>query len=559
MRQFYLYISMVLLALWTGCTADDEQMTWKDDPNAVIVKVTASGLATKSNPIGDLQDPKASTTSFNVGDKIGISCNNMEAIAYTLTANGWEPETGKYLKWESDQPTFKAFYPFEGNSFGNFTPVKDQTKLENLQKADFMQVMKGFSKIPDNHTLELSMGRMTARIIVTVNQFHSQFGADEKVKEIKFFGDGIPYTLSGNGSKGTKYIFLIPRQNGGSGEFLSVTTSSGVTVKRTTIPELKAGHSYSFNLNIGKDALEVKNITVEGWKEGEVIPGNLSAVYDLDLTGYSGSQDLTDALMDIHSDCDIKVTGKWNDEYFDVFKRFLINNQSKISLDMSGVTGMTAIPYRAFSEGYGDPSALYHIVLPTTVTSIGKQSFMCTHISSIDLTHVTSVEYQAFQSCSELADIAWPKQDCTFTRSVFTYTKWSGNSEKYAPPFTIPSTVIYANDDDEANRGFFNGGYFEEITIPADFKGTYDNLMQSVTVTKLVVEGDISLPATFGNNATISELDISNCTNANIDCICYITHSLKTVHVKTEALQKEYQEYFKDNYPNIQFIVKGNE
>ena len=129
---------MVLLALWTGCTADDEQMTWKDDPNAVIVKVTASGLATKSNPIGDLQDPKASTTSFNVGDKIGISCNNMEAIAYTLTANGWEPETWKYLKWESDQPTFKAFYPFEGNRFSNFTPVKDQKELENLQKADFM-------------------------------------------------------------------------------------------------------------------------------------------------------------------------------------------------------------------------------------------------------------------------------------------------------------------------------------------------------------------------------------------------------------------------------------
>lgn len=112
MKAFYLYASLCLLALGTSCSTNENSMTWSDDPDAVIVNVTAGGLQTRSNPIADLTDEdKEKTTQFNENDKIKISYDNKSTITYTLTGGKWEPEEGKYLKWEDGEHTFVAWYP----------------------------------------------------------------------------------------------------------------------------------------------------------------------------------------------------------------------------------------------------------------------------------------------------------------------------------------------------------------------------------------------------------------------------------------------------------------
>ena len=560
MKRFYLYLSMALTALWTGCTADDEMTTWRDDPDAVIIKATVGGLDSRSNPAGDLLNQN-NLTQFNEGDKIYIRSNNDATVAYTLTDGKWEPEAGKYLKWISEGAYFSVYYPYIWN--GNSTPtVKDQSDLEKLQKADFMFLYYGTTKIPDNRILELSLARQTARIVITVNHFYNQFETGEKVTDIRLFGDCIPYRLEGDGSAGTKYVFLAPRQDSSDKEFIAVTTSSGVIAKKLMIPQLRSCTSYSYDLNIGKDRLDIANVSVTDWTDGGVIPdGNLSEVFDLDLDYYNKSgQDLEAVLRaNIKSDCNIKVTGTWDDKNFDILENFLTDNPFRISLDLSKVTGLTDIPDSAFYPRNGS-SGLYGIVLPPSVTSIGRGSFLRTNISSIDLTHVTSVGYKAFQSCYELADITWPVQECTFTKSAFNGTAWSGSYEKRAAPFTLPLTVVYANDDDEANRGFFNGGRFEQITIPAGFKGTYEYLMQSVDVKTLVIEGDVDIPVNLTNNSNVCTLDISNCSKYQ-DLGLFTLQALQTVYVKTKELKEQYENSLgkQENAKHIKFIVKGNE
>lgn len=562
MKRFYLYLSMALTALlWTGCTADDEMTTWRDDPDAVIIKATVGGLDSRSNPAGDLLNQN-NLTQFNEGDKIYIrNHNTVTTVAYTLTDGKWEPEAGKYLKWISGWTLLSAYYPYIWSGLSTPT-VKDQSDLEKLQKADFMFSSYGTTEIPDNRILELSLARQTARIVITVNRFYNQFETGEKVTDIKLFGDCIPYRLEGDGSAGTKYVFLAPRQDSSDKEFIAVTTSSGVTVKKLMIPQLTPSTSYSYDLNIGKDRLDIANVSVTDWTDGGVIPdGNLSEVFDLDLDYYNKSgQDLKAVLKDnIKSDCNIKMTGTWDDKYFYSLENFLTDNPFRISLDLSKVTGLTDIPDSAFYPRNGS-SGLYGIVLPPSVTSIGRGSFLRTNISSIDLTHVTSVGYKAFQSCYELADITWPVQECTFTKSVFNSTAWSGSYEKRAAPFTLPLTVVYANDDDEANRGFFNGGRFEQITIPAGFKGTYEYLMQSVDVKTLVIEGDVDIPANLTNNSNVCTLDISNCSKYQ-DLGLFTLQALQTVYVKTKELKEQYENSLGklENAQHIKFIVKGNE
>lgn len=290
MKAFYLYASLCLLALGTSCSTNEDSMTWSDDPDAVIVNVTAGGLQTRSNPIADLTDEdKEKTTQFNENDKIKISYDNKSTITYTLTGGKWEPEEGKYLKWEDGEHTFVAWYPSDALwIMGMLRPVKNQSSIEDLQKADFMQTVNNITEIPKDRTLNLTLARRRARVVVNINKFNEQFGSDEKVKSITFFSDGTPYKLSGDGGVGTTYVFLIaPSEASSANEFLSIETTSGAVVKKQAVPEIKEGYSYTYSLNIGKDRIVFGEVTVEPWTDGGVLPdgGNISENVTRSLDG----------------------------------------------------------------------------------------------------------------------------------------------------------------------------------------------------------------------------------------------------------------------------------
>ncbi len=554
-------------------------MTWSDDPNAVIVKASVGGLKTRSNPVSDLQSEQNKLTEFNEGDQIGITSNG-ETVAYTLTNGNWEPEAGKYLKWklEDSQCTFKVFYPYEGNAFGQFTPVTDQSSLENLRKADFMQVFKGFAIIPEDRTLSTTLGRKTARIVVNINKFNNQFADGEKVTDIKFFTDGIPYKLQGDGGVGTTYVFLTPaKEADGYSDFIAMTTSSGTQLKKANVGELKAGHSYTFNLNVGKDRIDIESVTVQDWDGGLLPDGGELEKEDININlDYYANADALAAELNKYPMGAIKVKGTWNDNYFPVFKQYLRNNRAfSISLDLSGVTGLTAIPDNALSgaDGYegNSGSGLSAIVLPSTVTSIGKESFHYTNLSSIDLTNVTSVGARAFWECHELTNVTWPKAACTFGSCPFwgAHYKLLGSqydTNQFIPSFTIPMNVRLDNGNED-NKGFIREGGIDKLIVPAGYEGICDYFVCTSKINTLVVEGDVEFPENFMYNTTLfKEVDISNCSKRQTFLNNVTRPNEITVYVKTEELKTEYEkvkakaeEAGAQDYKNMKFVVKTGE
>lgn len=577
MKTIHLYLCALLALALTGCSSDETPMKWSDDPDAVIVKASVGGLLTRSNPISDLQEENDKLTEFNEGDRIGITSNG-ETVAYTLTNGNWEPEAGKYLKWKLEENSydFKVFYPYEGNTYDQFTPVTDQSSLENLRKADFMQVEPLYREIPDDRTITAQLGRTTARIVVNITHFNDQFAEGEKVTDIKFFTDGIPYRVTGDGGVGSTYVFLTPaKAKDGYSDFIAMTTSSGTQLKKANVGDLSAGHSYTFNLNVGKDRINIESVTVQDWTNGGLLPdGGELKKEDININLDDFDVNTLATELNKHPMGAIKVKGAWNDNYFPVFKKYLRDNKSfSISLDLSGVTGLTAIPDNALSgaDGYegNSGSGLSAIVLPSTVKSIGKESFHKTNLSSIDLTNVTSVGARAFWECEKLTNVTWPNAACTFGSCPFWYAhdKLLGNNyDQWIPSFTIPMNVRLENGE-ETNKGFIREGGIDKLILPAGYEGLCDYFVCTSMINTLVVEGDVTLPDNFMFNTTLyKEVDISNCSGRQPFLNNVVRHNEITVYVKTEELKKKYEDVKAQaeqagaqDYKNMKFVVKTGE
>ena len=118
-----------ILALSACSESEDLLSAFHSDPNAVRItaevgKASANGF-TRSNPLGDAEAQK----KFNNGDEISVKADGQDAVTYQLNNNEWQPQDGKFLKWESDEMNFTAYYPasFDGN-LNNITLPAEYTE-----------------------------------------------------------------------------------------------------------------------------------------------------------------------------------------------------------------------------------------------------------------------------------------------------------------------------------------------------------------------------------------------------------------------------------------------
>ena len=270
-------LAAAILALSACSESEDLLSAFHSDPNAVRItaevgKASANGF-TRSYPLGDAEAQK----KFKDGDMISVKADGQDAVTYQLNGTEWQPkESSKFLKWESDEMTFTAYYPasFDGNLDKVTLPAEYDEA--SLAANDFMSYSGKQTNTKDNNNkLSLTMERKMARVVVEIDGFNDQYaGATiDNVNSLSICGIKA-YKHSDN----KFYALIKPCEAQNSATFISLDVADGAskttTETLTGIPELTAGNSYTYKLTIGKDKISVSGIYVADWTGGTITGGN---------------------------------------------------------------------------------------------------------------------------------------------------------------------------------------------------------------------------------------------------------------------------------------------
>ena len=264
-------LAAAILALSACSESEDLLSAFHSDPNAVRItaqvgKASTDGF-TRSNPLGDAEAQK----NFKEGDKISVKADGQDAVTYQLNNNEWQPQGGKFLKWESDEMNFTAYYPdtFDGNLDKVTLPA--EYDAASLAANDFMSYSGKQSNTKGNQ-LSLIMERKMARVVVEIDGFNDQY-AGATVNSLSICGIKA-YKHTDN----KFYALIKPCAAQNSATFLSLDVAEGAskttTETLTGIPELTAGKSYTYQLTVGKDKVSVSGITVKDWQTGNITGGS---------------------------------------------------------------------------------------------------------------------------------------------------------------------------------------------------------------------------------------------------------------------------------------------
>ena len=250
-----------ILALSACSESEDLLSAFHSDPNAVRItaqvgKASADGF-TRSFPLGDAEAQK----KFKDGDMISVKADGQDAVTYQLNNNEWQPQGGKFLKWESNEMTFN----------GTITQPTEYTSEADLAAADFMSFSGPQTNTNNSNNLTLTMERKMARVVVMIDGFKDQYaGANiDNVNSLSICGVKA-YKHSDN----KFYALIKPCEAQNSETFISLDVAEGES-KATTetlagIPALTAGNSYTYQLTVGKDKVSVSGITVKDWTGGTI-------------------------------------------------------------------------------------------------------------------------------------------------------------------------------------------------------------------------------------------------------------------------------------------------
>ena len=263
-------LAAAILALSACSESEDLLAAYHSDPNAVRItaevgKASANGF-TRSNPLGDAEAQK----KFNNGDEISVKADGQDAVTYQLNGNEWQPQGGKFLKWESNEMNFTAYYPasFDGNLDKVILPAEYDEA--SLAANDFMSYY-GLQTNTNGNQLTLIMERKMARVVVEIDGFKDQY-AGATVNSLSICG-----IKAYKHSDGKFYALIKPCEAQNSATFISLDVAEGenktTTEKLTGIPALTAGNSYTYKLTVGKDKVSVSGIYVADWTTGDITGG----------------------------------------------------------------------------------------------------------------------------------------------------------------------------------------------------------------------------------------------------------------------------------------------
>lgn len=245
----YKYIALAALALgFAACTQDDDFTPQQED----IVQIASANIATEvQTRVNTLGDGK----TFENADQILLVNNsrttNKNSGTYTYDGTNWNLSEGVVLYASSGTNDFTAYYP----ASVDFTLPTDQSTEAGIKSADCMvATTNGVAK---GDAVALSFERQNAKITISpilATEFTGKSISNLLIAEV------TPFHPEG----ATDYTAIITPS--GTGFTVSVTVD-GQSLTATSSTKIEAGNHYTFNLKVGKDVVEITNVSVAKWTE----------------------------------------------------------------------------------------------------------------------------------------------------------------------------------------------------------------------------------------------------------------------------------------------------
>lgn len=516
-----LYILPLALATLVSCQKEESFIS---GDNAVTINATID----KNIPLGRANTTDDVATSWENGDQIAINNEGNAYVTYTFNGTSWATAPGEFLKWSTETMTFNGYHPVtEGTSLTDFTLPTDQSDLAKISAADYMTVTNVSKTKPESgYGVDLNFSRKTARVIVKITKMNNEFVGTPVISNLTItskyssyasgVGQGEPTAVTAYkvADKDSYIALVVPYNATSDADFinLDVTDDTGTkSLKVSTIHQTEAGKSYTHNLTVGKNKIEVNTVTVEDWGQTGTLPDG-----DVDVQAGSVAINNTDGLIILNltdyryeNITSLSISGSLNYHDFGVI-RLNLHNLEILDLSQTTITGVPEHALNYFTgEGAVGNLKLKKIILPRTVKTIGSWAFQyCKALTSISLDGVETIGEKAFNSCSALSSVDLGDNlttvnnavfiNCTslrsveFPASIRTLGKWM--FENCSSLKTIKLNQGIATIPQSA---FYDCRALESINIPASVKTLNGWMFENCTNLKTITlpEGIDDIPA----------------------------------------------------------------
>lgn len=423
----YKYIALAALVLGFAACSQDYDFTPNQED---IVQIVSANIATEvKTRVNTLDDG----TQWENNDQILLvnnSRDNKNSGIYTYNGTAWELTSGIVL-YASGTNAFTAYYPAESEEEYNLPT--DQSTEAGIMSADRMVATT--TGVAKGTAVSLSFERQNAKIAITPT-LDTEF-TGKSISNLLIAGV-TPYHPEGT----TAYTAIIaPSETG----FTVSVTVDGQSLTAASSTKIEAGKHYTFDLKVGKNAVEIMNVSVAKWNEVKIsdVESNEYISPLVDATSMT-SEELKVAIaekikmgqynINVILAANAGDTGEYEtNETFTALLTALAEStvpDGSISLTIAGVK---TIPDYGFMdmEDYWENNEkniagdkLKSLTL-TDVETIGEYAFSaCTYLESVNMPQVVTVGEFAFNEWkkgTKLTSLNLPNAttigDCAFAYS----------------------------------------------------------------------------------------------------------------------------------------------
>ena len=426
MKKIYKYTALAVLALgFTACSQDDDFAPQQED----IVKIASANIATEvQTRVNTLDDG----TSWENNDQI-LLVNNSRTTknsgTYTATVTTgdnptttWSLSSGTVL-YASGNNDFTAYYPAVTEA--DYTLPTDQSTVAGIKLADRMVATA--TSVAKGDAVALSFERQNAKIAITPTLATEFTG--KSISSLLIAGI-TPY----HPEEATDYTAIItPSETGFS---VSVTVD-GQSLTAASSTKIEAGKHYTFDLKVGKNAIQIMNVSVTKWNEIKIndVESNEYISPNVDATSMTSEELKAAVLKKIKMgqyDIIVTLAADADEDMFTALRTALAESTIPDGYINLTISGAKTVP----EEGFIDMLDYF---------DNDDKNIAGDKLKSLTLTDVETIGEYAFSACTNLEAVNMPKVVTIGEYAFCEYNKGTKLTSLDLPNATTIGVCAFAN------------------------------------------------------------------------------------------------------------------